>query len=160
MEHWPRGKILGGTSVLHSLVHMRGRIGDHQRWENVRSTESSGTVPNFATTPEARVQGLGLEGRPALLQANGDHPLDEHQARSLVHPVYPPMFVGREGAVGEWRGKEGPLKLTRVPQTEVGKAFLAAAAEFGFPINEELNGEMQDGATASLALSAWLGDPN
>nr|CAD7589266.1 unnamed protein product [Timema genevievae] len=30
--HWPRGKVMGGTSVLHGMMYMRGHPWDYDRW--------------------------------------------------------------------------------------------------------------------------------
>ena len=34
-SHWPRGKVVGGTSCLNFLVYTRGNRGDFDNWQNM-----------------------------------------------------------------------------------------------------------------------------
>ena len=51
--YWPRGKVLGGSSSINAMVHVRGQAGRFRRLEG------------------ARQSGLGLERRAALLPQVG-----------------------------------------------------------------------------------------
>ena len=52
-SYWPRGKVLGGSSSINAMVFIRGQAEDYDDWR------------------AAGNRGLGMEGRPAALQAHG-----------------------------------------------------------------------------------------
>lgn len=39
---WPRGRVLGGTSVIHGMMYMRGLPGDFDAWEGEYGNEGWG----------------------------------------------------------------------------------------------------------------------
>lgn len=105
---WPRGKVLGGSSLINSMIYLFGRRGDHERWEKK----------------------LGCKGW------GWDDMLPFYRKSESVR---------FEGASESLRGLDGPIGVTQVEQTEVGRAFLKGAAELGWPLTEDLNGAVQEG---------------
>jgi len=61
-----------------------------------------------------------------------------------------PMFKAQEdweGGVNEWRGVGGPVHIRRAGNPHpTAPAFLEAARQMGFPINDDMNGPMRPGA--------------
>ena len=102
----PRGKVLGGSSSINSMVYLRGHPLDYDRW--------------------------AASGLPSWDYAH-------------CLPYFRRAETSSRGA-NFYRGGDGPLS------TEVGKlqspifdAFLAAAADAGHSISEDLNGAQPEG---------------
>ena len=51
-----------------------------------------------------------------------------------------------QGGDADWRGKDGPLHVTRGPRDNpLHDAFVSAGAQAGYPVTEDYNGEKQEG---------------
>ncbi|OIQ42443.1 MAG: choline dehydrogenase [Roseobacter sp. MedPE-SWde] len=51
-----------------------------------------------------------------------------------------------QGGDADWRGKDGPLHVTRGPRDNpLHDAFVSAGAQAGYPVTEDYNGEQQEG---------------
>ena len=66
-----------------------------------------------------------------------------------VLPYYKRMENWHDGGHGgdpEWRGKSGPLHITRGPRTNpLTRAFVKAGAQAGYPTTGDYNGQQQEG---------------
>ncbi|MCO6049881.1 GMC family oxidoreductase N-terminal domain-containing protein [Mesorhizobium sp. RP14(2022)] len=106
-DHWPRGKVLGGSSSINAMVWVRGHPADFDDW---------------------RDQGNPGWGYDDLL------------------PVFKAVEDNEAGA-DEWRGQGGPVHVTdnRRHVHPLTARFLRAAHEAGLALNEDFNGEHQEG---------------
>ncbi|CAG2059165.1 unnamed protein product, partial [Timema podura] len=61
--HWPRGKVMGGTSVLHGMMYMRGHPWDYDRWMalGVDSWTFKDVLPYFIKSEDNRQIGTVAE---------------------------------------------------------------------------------------------------
>ena len=77
---WPRGRVLGGSSAIHAMGHMRGHPGDFDAWHAAGATGWTWDAlrPYFMrseTSPFAGEDGYGGDGPMALCQPATPHPL-------------------------------------------------------------------------------------
>ncbi|XP_049802065.1 glucose dehydrogenase [FAD, quinone]-like [Schistocerca nitens] len=108
---WPRGKVLGGCSVLNGMMYLRGHARDYDRWaeEGCEGWSWRDVLPWFRYSED----NLELE---------------------RVDPAL--------------HGRGGPLSVTRFPhQPPMAYDILSAAAEQGWPVNDDLNGDSPVGFT-------------
>nr|CAD7402484.1 unnamed protein product [Timema cristinae] len=61
--HWPRGKAMGGTSVLHGMMYMRGHPWDYDRWMTlgVNGWTFKDVLPYFIKSEDNRQIGTVAE---------------------------------------------------------------------------------------------------
>ena len=81
---WPRGRVVGGSSAIHAMGHVRGHPNDFDRWAEAGAAGWNWATlrPYFIrseTSPFAPEEGYGGEGPVRLCQPATPHPL------SLAH---------------------------------------------------------------------------
>ena len=81
---WPRGRVVGGSSAIHAMGHVRGHPNDFDRWAEAGAEgwDWSTLRPYFVrseTSPFAPEEGYGGKGPVRLCQPAAPHPL------SLAH---------------------------------------------------------------------------
>lgn len=60
---WPRGKVLGGTSVLNYMLHVRARPSDYERWEKEHGMKGWGWADMAPLYEQLETFAEGGEGR-------------------------------------------------------------------------------------------------
>jgi len=102
----PRGRGLGGSTLINGMIYVRGQRGDFDEWER------------------RGCRGWGFQD---------------------VLPYFRKLetFTGPQS---QWRGDGGPLPVMEVRERPaIADAFIAAAEQRGFEVNEDYNGARQDG---------------
>ena len=77
---WPRGRVVGGSSAINAMGHVRGHPNDFDRWGEAGATgwDWAALLPYFMrseTSPFAPEDGYGGEGPVRLCQPARPHPL-------------------------------------------------------------------------------------
>lgn len=102
----PRGRGLGGSTLINGMIYVRGQPDDFDEWERMGC------------------QGWGFRD---------------------VLPYFRKLETF-SGPLSQWRGHGGPLPVMEVRERPaIADAFIAAAVQRGFEMNEDYNGERQDG---------------
>lgn len=110
---WPRGKVLGGSGVIHGMMYMRGLPKDYDEWE-----------------------ALGNDG----------------WGYKDVLKYFKKSERNRDMMDDEFHGRDGPMLVERFPdRPETADDILKAAAELGYPVVDDLNGEKLVGFTIAQA---------
>lgn len=106
-DHWPRGKILGGSGSINAMVWIRGAAEDFDAWR------------------DAGNPGWGFGDLLPAFKA-----IEDNQAGST-----------------DLRGTGGPIHVTdnRKNVHPLTHRFLAASQQAGLPLNQDFNGEAQEG---------------
>ncbi|MDE0112039.1 MAG: GMC family oxidoreductase N-terminal domain-containing protein [Albidovulum sp.] len=99
---WPRGRVVGGSSAMHAMGHVRGHPSDFDRWSEAGATGWNWKAlrPYFIrseTSPFAPADGYGGTGPLRLCQPDKPHPL------TLAH-----RFAGVELGLRSIRDHNGP----------------------------------------------------
>ncbi len=129
-DHWPRGKLLGGSSSINAMVYIRGHKGDYDDW--------GAAVPGWGWTdvlPAYRAMEDNEAGSDAWRGAGG--PLFISANRSGLHPLVDsyvaacgeaglPFNADFNGAVQEGAG---PYQMTirNARRNSAARAFLRPA---------------------------------
>ena len=79
---WPRGRVVGGSSAINAMGHVRGHPNDFDRWAEAGATgwDWAALLPYFMrseTSPFAPEDGYGGEGPVRLCQPARPHPLSQ-----------------------------------------------------------------------------------
>jgi choline dehydrogenase-like flavoprotein len=87
VHSWPRGRVVGGSSAIHAMGHIRGHPADFDAWEAAGATGWGwgGLKPFFVrseTSPFAPEPGYGGDGPIRLTQPPAPHPLAEAHRRA------------------------------------------------------------------------------
>jgi choline dehydrogenase len=102
----PRGKVLGGSSSINGLVHVRGQREDFDEWAHLGNS------------------GWGFEDVLPYFRKSENF----QHGESVYH------------------GSAGPLSVSDLPDKHpLCDAFVEAGREKGFPLNDDFNGECQEG---------------
>ena len=86
---WPRGRVVGGSSAMNAMGHVRGHPKDFDRWAEAGATgwDWAALRPYFMrseTSPFAPEDGYGGEGPVRLCQPATPHPLSQaHSAAGI-----------------------------------------------------------------------------
>ncbi len=101
----PRGKGLGGSSLINGMIYVQGQPQDYDRWDSMGATGwSAHDVAPYFTKMESYMAG------------------------------------------GSRRGKSGPMRIAQVAERyPIAHALLQAAVEDGQQLNDDYNGERQEG---------------
>lgn len=69
-SHWPRGRVLGGSSVLNYMLYIRGNKRDYNRWEAEGATGWSwaDVFPYFLKSEDNRDESVVANGKLCQIQ--------------------------------------------------------------------------------------------
>ncbi len=107
VDHWPRGKLLGGSSSINAMVWIRGDRRDFDDWR------------------DAGNPGWGFDDLLSYFKAVEDNQAGETSLRGRGGPIH----------ISDNRPNIHPL-------TEL---YLKAGQELGLPLNDDFNGQSQEG---------------
>jgi choline dehydrogenase len=107
-DHWPRGKVLGGSSSINAMVWVRGDRSDFDAWRDAGNA------------------GWGHED---------------------LLPIFRALEDDAMGEPCEWRGRGGPVHVTRLERFvhPLCQRYLKAGQALGLPLNGDFNGPNQEG---------------
>ncbi len=92
---WPRGKVVGGSSAIHAMGHMRGHRADFDNWASAGATgwDHAALLPYFIRSersPFGAEPGYGDAGPIHLVQPETPHPLTQaHRAAGAACGLTP-----------------------------------------------------------------------
>ncbi|MCF1708637.1 GMC family oxidoreductase N-terminal domain-containing protein [Tabrizicola sp. J26] len=113
-DHWPRGKILGGSSSINAMVYIRGHQSDYDDWEAIAGPDWGWeqVLPAYKAMEDTEAGGDAWRGKggPLFISAN----------RRGLHPLVEPYIAATEAAglprVEDFNGPEqegvGTYQLT------------------------------------------------
>jgi choline dehydrogenase len=113
--YWPRGRVLGGSSSINTMIYIRGSRHDYQAWRDDHGATGW-------TYPDLMPYFLRAEDNARMASKNSK------TTRDLYHAAGGPLAV-----------------IDTPHHSRQAQAFIDAAAEQGMPRNADFNGPSQDG---------------
>jgi choline dehydrogenase len=130
-DHWPRGKVLGGSSSINAMVYIRGHRDDYEDWKALGNTGWGwdDVLPAYKAMEDTEAGGNAWRGAggPLFISANRDnlHPLVNDYIASCAAAGLPftPDFNG------ETQEGTGTYQLTvkSARRNSAARAFLRPA---------------------------------
>ncbi len=141
----PRGRVLGGSSSINGMFHIRGHRLDFDDWRDAGCAAwgYDDVLPYFKRSESHWLAGA----TPANTARHGADGPARHGADGRA----------RHGADGpDWHGADGPVPVRAIDTTHLLMAPLREAArQAGHAINDDYDGAAQDGfARGSVAITA------
>jgi choline dehydrogenase len=130
-DHWPRGKLLGGSSSINAMVWIRGHQSDYDDWEalagSVWGWEATRAAYRAIEDNEAGADDWRGTGGPLFISANGRdlHPLVETFLRS-AEAAGLPRNEDFNGALQEGAGIY-QMTIRNARRNSAARAFLRPA---------------------------------
>ncbi|PVB59594.1 GMC family oxidoreductase N-terminal domain-containing protein [Labrenzia sp. 011] len=146
---WPRGKVLGGSSCLHAMAHVRGHPEDFASWADATGSSRwsyDGLLPGFIKSESFS------EGQTAYHGTEG--PLPVYLPGDDVNPVISAyMQAGQSLGVPKLSDHNGPELIGTTPNslTIRNGQRVSAADAYLFPVLDRSNLTVLSG-TAALKL--------
>ncbi|KAL2748240.1 hypothetical protein V1477_003525 [Vespula maculifrons] len=125
---WPRGKVLGGSSVLNTMLYIRGNRRDFDQWESFGNPGwgYDDVLPYFKKSQDQRNPYLARNTKYHSTDITGD-------VKSTIQFYNKQVFAG-----GYLTVEDSSYKTSLAP------VYLQAAKELGYNIRD-INGEKQTG---------------
>ena len=113
-HRWPRGRVLGGSSSINAMAHVRGHLDDFDSWEanGCLGWGYADLLPYFVrseTSPYSESPYHGTQGPLQLIQPDDPHPvtrcfmaaiedqgyepIDEHNGQFMIGPTLNTMTI-------------------------------------------------------------------
>ena len=127
-SRWPRGKVLGGTSILNYMMYVRGNRQDYDHWHELGSEGWSfeDVLPYFIRSENNR--GAFIDGEFTI---------------SMNFSTNFHLNFRTELSEG-FHGRDGPLSVEDPWVTQLSDAFIEAGMELGYD-HVDVNGINQTG---------------
>lgn len=118
---WPRGKVLGGSSVLNAMLYVRGNRRDYDNWQNYGNPDWNyeHVLPYFKKSEDMRIEDLisspyhQTGGYLTIERFNYQSPIVEYFLRAGHEMGYEILDVNGEKQTG-FSYSCGTLRYTRV----------------------------------------------
>jgi choline dehydrogenase len=125
--YWPRGRVLGGSSSINTMIYIRGSRYDYQAWREDHGC-TGWTYPDVM---------------PYFLRAEDNSRTASKGSRKSN--IKTTNTTGNT-STDPYHATGGPLAVTDTPyKSKACQAFIDAAAEQGVARNDDFNGPDQDG---------------
>ena len=148
VDHWPRGKTLGGSSAINAMMYIRGNPWDYDRWSRLGNDGWSyeDLLPSFKRAEdfeEGESEFHGAGGPVGVSRA--DSPIAP--SRALVEAAQQVGFDYNPDFNGERQDGVGPLHLTAADGQRQ-----STAVSYLHPVLERANLTAETGAQVTRVL--------